>query len=279
MFFRNRTPRLPNLTDYLLYVISTDRRSGGATNAGGVFAGIGALTAVALGILELLGALRFLKPAVLLFLLAANFGCWVITLAFWSAHHRKSAPDTADHRYHRVAVETAKAMAFSKRLHKDLNPTAAQLLEEAARYWREIVGTLEDPFWSSSELPSHWRSVRDEALSAATQGMEELLILLRDSYRPSEAAFVWQEAVEDVIESFVNIPRRGRSDYLPIGFEQAREVAEKLKLLAAEVKQSSREVSGDLALSGSYGSGVALELALRDLRGVREAEQELRNTN
>jgi hypothetical protein len=178
---------------------------------------------------------------------------------------------------HDAAVEFAHTMmpSISKhRLHRDLNPAAAQLLEESARNWNRIESSLNTPFWSSEVLPAHWKTIRAQSKNAADSAMEELMVLLRDGYMPNASKPGWEEVIEDVVETYVTGPRR-RGGQMPVAFDQAREIAEKLKLLASEVEQSSRQLVTDGQMPTDFSSANALDLALNDFRTVREAEHEL----
>ena len=62
---------------------------------------------------------------------------------------------------------------------------------------------------------------------------------------------------------------------LPPGFEPARQVAERLKLLASEVERTSEELAKEESLRGEIGSAVALETCLAELKSLRAAEAEL----
>jgi hypothetical protein len=103
-----------------------------------------------------------------------------------------------------------------------------------------------------------------------------MLILMKPCFQPDPTRSEWKDVMDDVIEKYVTGPPRPRGDQFPVVYDQARELAEKLKLIASEVERATEEVSRDETVDLGYRSAAALDLALHDLRTIREAEDELR---
>ena len=173
-------------------------------------------------------------------------------------------------------MEISRAMLKSRRLHKELDGSAAQLLEESARYWSEIGACLSAGEWSDPNLAPHWLSIRNQSFAAADQAMEEEVVLLQSSFTPGIRNKSWESVLEDVIDTFVRSPRMARSDHLPPGFQQAREVAEKLKLMTYGLRSATNDlVQSENPVAGRR-AGTAIDVALNEIQTVQEAERELR---
>ncbi len=199
---------------------------------------------------------------------------WGVTRAVMKQHRIKISRDPRA-QMHEEAVALARQMMVSKRLHKDLDGSSAQLLEESARFWREIKAELDTPFWRNPELPAHWKNVRLQTSSAADAAMEEMLVLLRSSFHPADH-HGWEVVVEDAIETFVTGPKLRKGDRIPPGFAEARQIADKLKTAAFQVRTAATEIAAETGTTPLLSSGAALDLAIGDMRSLQEAEQELR---
>lgn len=196
-----------------------------------------------------------------------------VSTIFW----RKRSLRRLDPRFqlHEEAVALARQMLTSKRLHKDLDGSSAQLLEESACFWREIKAELDSPFWRNPELPVHWKTVRLQTSNAADAAMEEMLVLLRSSFHPADH-HGWEVMVEDVVETFVTGPKLRKGDRIPPGFAEARQIADKLKMAASQVRTAAAEITAESGTKPLLSSGAALDMAIGDMRSLQEAEQELR---
>ena len=63
---------------------------------------------------------------------------------------------------------------------------------------------------------------------------------------------------------------------LSAAFQPARELAEKLKLLAAEIERATKEVAKDEMVGSEFSAGTALDMCLGEMRTIQTAEDELR---
>lgn len=261
--FRAKDQALPNLKEYLANLT----RNRGNTALGPIIVGFFFLLAgLALAIPRALGSFAgFLAVA-----LAVVVGAGV----YARLNRRKLDPGRAKTRLE--AMQVAIAMTRSKRLHKDLDAPSAQLLDEAARFWRDTRVELDTPFWRNPKLPEHWKNVRIQTLSATDQAMEEMLVLLRGSFHERPDQHGWETVVESAIETFVTGPQLRKGDNIPPGFHEARQIAEKLKLAAGQVRAASQEVVAETGETPLISSGAALDMVIGDMRSLQEAEQELR---
>lgn len=280
MFFSGKSKQLPNLAEYLTYAIQHPPDAG--TNlgiVGGVVGGVGGLMGGLLGVLGAIGLLT--QSGLVIGIVLLNLLAWLVVLGFWMENRRKAQPITEEERIrqqsHKVAIVMGQSMN-RRRLHKELPTTASALLEHSAKHWSRTVATLSGPFWTSDALPAHWKAVREQSMAAVNTGMSELLIILAPTFKPDPRRAHWQDMVEDVMEEYVTGPRGTTEEGLPVGYDQARDIAEKLKLVSSAVEKASREVVQDESVMASYRSSAALDMALGELKNIQEAEQELRTS-
>ncbi|HEY3783440.1 MAG TPA: hypothetical protein VGL56_20345 [Fimbriimonadaceae bacterium] len=255
---------LPYLREYLaeLNIMPTP-------GAGFIVAGI---------FLVIAGIISLVLPYGVIGLIELGFfavACWGVA-AFARASHKKKHPRLYTEQ-HNKAMALARQMIVSKRLHKALDAGSAQLLEESARYWKEIQSNLEGPSWTGPQLPSHWQNVKAQALAATDEAMEEMLLLLQGSFHPFAGPQGLRASVEDAMETFVTGPRFREGDMLPAGFEPARHLAEKLKLLAKQIREATQDISREAIVSPQEDVAAALDMAISDIRNIQSAEIELRN--
>ncbi|MBW7928836.1 MAG: hypothetical protein H3C58_12305, partial [Fimbriimonadaceae bacterium] len=88
------------------------------------------------------------------------------------------------------------------------------------------------------------------------------------SVRPVPTTNALQDLVDDVAQAIHPAP----TEWTP-EMERARQLAEKLVQVAAEVERSTQDVKPSLA--GRMDSDIALDAALGELKTLREAEKEL----
>jgi hypothetical protein len=177
------------------------------------------------------------------------------------------------------AHETVILMAglmHRNRLVKSLDQPVGQLLDEAARHWERIMVTLDSPYWQNPNLADHWKRVRGQSVTAADQAMNEILVLLAHTVRP-ENAQGWQNVLEGLLEQYVGVARPEQSGPLPSGFFPAREIAEKLKILASETERLNMQVLQE-SESRNIASTSAIDLCLNEMRNLEQAESELHQT-
>lgn len=161
-----------------------------------------------------------------------------------------------------------------KRLHRELDPAGGALLEESARQWNRIRSAFSSPFWSDANLPEHWERIKSQALTASDRAMDEIVVLLANAHQEDNSPG-WQRVMEDIASNYLGANITAQSSGLPIGFEPARAIAERLRTVASEMErlslEAAKEVSGPI-----NSSGAALDLCLNEIRSVESAEVELR---
>ncbi len=266
-----RAKHLPHLSDYL------NRKA--RLHASSDPAGVGCLLSLAvnavlfIGLLEVLGPIRALMGTLCIGLPA------VMWLAVQAVRWFQQPKNASQRRALEIALIQSEMLQHQRRgrLHKKLDSTAAALLEVSAANWSRIVESLDGPFWTSASLPEHWKAVRSRSLAAAEQAMLDLFLVLRPSlYATQESRSSLESVLESIADAFGEGEDMAMPDRLPASFEPARQIADKLKLLASEVESASREVSEDHAVAAEIGSAQALEACLSELRSIRQAESELR---
>ena len=209
-------------------------------------------------------------------------GMWWVGMGCYVLWKRTKDPptreETAQQRLRETAYRIAKRMHASKekrRLHRDLSASVAGLLEECARNWSRAHIALESTFWTNPELPLHWTSLRDQSMLAVDQAMNEVLVILETAIPDEPGKWRFDEVVEEVIGKRV-FNESPRDDSMPLTYAPARELAEKLKMLAAEVERATQDVAKDASIASQFSSGSALDLCVGELRNIQAAETELR---
>ncbi|MBL8048642.1 MAG: hypothetical protein JNJ45_08170 [Chthonomonas sp.] len=241
-----------------------------------------ALPGIGIGI-----ALGILSP---LTILEAVPICSAVTLVLWNVvafiHNRvkkQLPPDTI------LTLEKFGEEDQSK-LHKKIDGTALQLLEVGAYYWVQIHTLLESDTWTSSP---HFQGLRTDIGAVADQAMDELAGLAamcmgtgadsrgKDFKRAFDdlADGDIKEALSGFAEAFTANPEKYkfRSPHIGSVFPAAREIAERLKLLASEVATTTVENERQRLQSGAVGSTTlgGMDAVLNSLKATRVAQEEL----
>lgn len=161
-----------------------------------------------------------------------------------------------------------------RRLHRDLDENSLFLLEECARHWARVYAVFGSGFWTEPNLPNAYGTARQQALAAADEGMEDVLILYRPIL-PSQVS--GRQAIDYVEEALENYVFRGQTPggQPPAAFHHARQIAEKLRDLADEAERIASDLHRERLTSPTATSG-SLDASLGELRAIREAEDELR---
>jgi hypothetical protein len=276
-FLSPKSKHLPYLGEFLAYLHQKELKRRMARGSLGTAIGMAAgVTGLALVYWNILREIR--SPTVLpgLVFVAILLAVWLGVLSLAIVRHRRDRFQKSPTPLHLEAASIASAMLASRRLHKELDGPAATLLEESSRFWFDIHRLLNGPFWRSPNLPSHWESVREQTITAADQAMEEQIVVLSESFHPTNRPPGLQEVLEDVVEKyFTGIKLKG-AGFMPVGFDHARAIAEKLKLAASEIERATYQITQEETVRQEFSSHEALDFAIGDLRAIQEAETELR---
>ena len=241
-------------------------------------------------------------------LLGTATGNWLVGLGtalvglptlggLWYWMHKKAAmPRSEEEKRAREFREVLGAfiqLRQQKKLNKWVDPAALQLLEAGAYHWRRVHDSLNGPFWSSNDLPSHYQTIRQQALSTANQGMAEMLAMGqscigkpdRDKKKDVENALssLFELEIADALGGLRDISRSDWRDYSfhsEAGraiFEPCRQIAERLKSLADEIEavKADAVIQKVNATQDKPASTDAIDLILDELRAVKRAESEL----
>lgn len=173
-----------------------------------------------------------------------------------------------------------------------LDPVAGQLLEAGAFHYARIHSCLDAPMWRSGDLPDHWRNLRSRAKEASERAMSELVILLggctgepsrskEDDIKDMFSSLAGLNIV-DALQGLGQVISTNSDDYVfqsaeaQIAFEPGRQIAERLKTLADEVEEASRQAHADTIEIPDIGTSLdSIDQLLGDFRAVRQAENEL----
>lgn len=276
MLFTGRSKPLPHLAEYLDHAIR-DRPSN-FSDVHWALAGLGfAAGGVTWAVATLFGG-----EAATWQVFASAVGLWWIGAGGFWVWKRSNTPmteeATAQQRLRLEAYQIVRRLHASKekrRLHRDLSDSVSSLLEECARSWARAHEALESAFWRNPNLPLHWQSLRDHAGVAVDQAMREVLVILSNAVPEEPGKWRIDEVVEEFLGKKVFAGQAGE-DRMPMTFDPARQLAEKLKMLASEVESATRDVAKDEAIASQFSSGPALDLCLGELRQIQQAEEELR---
>lgn len=174
-----------------------------------------------------------------------------------------------------------------RRLHKELDPVAGQLVEACAFYYQKAQVSLSGSAWTGDNA-GHRKALKDQISKALDDAMFEALLLAKPCLgKPSKDN--WKDKLEDALDLDVidtlqsltgfkasdDLRGMHRSPHIRIAFEPLRQIAEKLKLLSAEVEKMTLEASRESAIPGLSGPASSIDLVLGELRSVRQAEEEL----
>jgi hypothetical protein len=168
----------------------------------------------------------------------------------------------------------------------------SQLLEAAAYHYARIAGAVSGEFWNRESLPAHWRSVRSQAMEAADQAMEELVMLAVPCMGEpqSDKGKAIKEAVEDLFDmdflmAIGNLRDIAGADWTryahkspsaPLAFTAGRPIAERLRKLADEVERKASDAVVASGQSVEVGSASdSIDVVLSEIAAVRSAEEEL----
>jgi hypothetical protein len=149
------------------------------------------------------------------------------------------------------------------------------LLEECARHWCRSKDALDSGVWVSPELPEHYAKIRTLALSSLEATMEDVLlqyqVWLPDRVSDRHPLDYLDELAEKHLgksKKAVEFPRPA--------FGPVREIADKLAELGDETERLATEVLLDPMVSQRLAQSRPLDETLKELRAVRQAEDELR---
>lgn len=283
VFFSGRAKQLPYLSDYLAAIQLRENVSGKRVGiVGGIMGAFAGVAGAVFGILAGTGVIQPSAGAIVLAVFGLQAAMWGGIGAYWISEKRRAEsliPNRDLFREVKPHLQAMHGALMRKRLHRDLAPTAAALLEEGARQWTRIIGALSTAFWQDPDLAEHWKGIRDHAAAGADRAMLELLLLLQSSFKPNSGPQGWQAVMIDVVEQFGGTVAIERGeDLVPVTFDQAREVLVMMSELADEIEQSSKELisSGVEQADDMLRSRLAMSQTLQELRAVREAESELK---
>lgn len=195
-----------------------------------------------------------------------------------------------------AAVNQFHQLVEKRKLHKNLDPVAGQLLDAAAYYWLKIRDTLNNSFWTHSGLGGHWKALRDQSLIAADLAMDDLILLTANcigkpqKQRSEDLKEAWDDFVElDLVDAVQKLRNATSGDWAKYAhqspnlraiFAPAREIAEKLKALSSEVETMSQRA--EAAPESPHRTAIAtsastIDILLHEMRATQQAEAELRD--
>lgn len=192
----------------------------------------------------------------------------------------------------RQAVHHLRGLKNNRKLHKHVDPQILQVMEAAAYHWLRIHEVLDAREWRSKNLSGHWKSLREQALHAADQAMQDIAVYAQSCIgKPNrERKDDLEEIFEDFfdgdfsdalggLKSVMTSDWRDYSHHSPNAqavFEPSRQIAERLKMLADEVDQMNlRRTQETVEINDQPEAVDSIDLILNELRATKQAEEEL----
>ena len=272
MFYRTSQKRFPNLCIYVQHAMTRQVPSGQE---------IGAVSLMTLAGLAVPGALVlslvFAQPLIGVLLGIAGLGS-----AFASIRTFKRVKAGVD-RLDLEAAEANELLADALRkgkLQRVAYDTTTTLMEACARNWWRVRQALESPFWTSPNLPPHYKTVREQTGRAADRAMDEVVVMLRNELEvPYRSGLANRLTLAEVVEGVfgVQIPDPNAVNApLPVSFGAVRKLADKLDDLAQGVESLTLEIAQDPGVQSEFKADTALDMAISDVNSIRQAEDELR---
>ncbi len=224
-------------------------------------------------------------------LLAEELPAWILILfiplalvTFIATAVRLSSilqqPKTADEERKMRGFENAKFFSRAFFSHQ-IQPFAARLLEGCAYHRARVLAAVDKPGWEIS----HLRSVREQAINAANDAMEDAMQYCLNFAGPGQGrGAAWKELAQDFAEgqigdALVRLQTMLEADRpgeivdrrrLPTELWPVYDIAIKLQKLATEM-----ELAGKQAAEPAQASTNSLDQVLSDLAEIRKAEKEL----
>lgn len=186
---------------------------------------------------------------------------------------RSNVNNRADH-----ATRTARLMSMllqKKRLHRDLDSSSMFLLEECARHWCRSKDALDSGIWVTPELPEHYGKIRKQALSSLESTMEDVLLLYQVWLPDRVSNRHPLDYLDELAEKHLGKNKKV-SEYPPPAFGPVREIADKLAELGDETERLATQMVLDPMMAEQLTQSRPLDETLKELRAVRQAEDELR---
>lgn len=193
-------------------------------------------------------------------------------------------------------INSLRKMDSSRKLYKNLDPVAGQLLEAGAYHWLRIHDQLRNSAWQSDQMGGHWIALKEKSENAANIAMAELLAMCSECVGEPDKDIKddWQDVLEDFVELDIQDALQGLSKMSKANpemyrfhspktkqiFDPARQVAERLKELADLVEENTQTMKLEVGVTheGSY-SRETIEVLLSEFKAVKQAEEELQQGN
>jgi len=207
---------------------------------------------------------------------AVPIGLGVVLIVLGLIKLLKPTPLTLEEQRHRDAWHVAYALQqliTRNRIHRDLDSGSIALFEEAARLWLRIRAALDSAALKDRHLPPTYAAVRDRIAQASQEAMVDMLLAYRLDITKQPSNWTPLEFVDEALDNF-GIRKSFDDRQPPPAFYGARQIAEKLQVLADETEALALE-----RLSTPVGPNVpsrSIDAVLGELRSIRQAEDELR---
>lgn len=194
----------------------------------------------------------------------------------WALHQPRNEEERRELQRFENAKEMNKAL-----YNRHVNPFALRLLEGCAYHRARILAAVDRPGWEHS----HLRNMREQAIRAANEGMDEAIAICSSFVGPGHSqSGAWKDLAQDVVEGQLGDALKRLSTMLeadkpgeivdrrklPQEMWPVYDIAVKMQKLANEVESSAAKLASPSDLTSS-----SLDQVLTDLAAIKQAESEL----
>ncbi len=175
---------------------------------------------------------------------------------------------------HRLFASMRKMLTLH-RLHRDLSEPTLTLLNEIARTRQETRQLLEAPYWRQPSLPTTYVQLRDQALTACDQSMNDAVMQFRIMIPMNVEARRPGDYLNEALENFLKVNKNAQHA-ADVGFDSAFKIADKLQKMRNELEAMTTRGEQDNWIAATEVPGGMLDLTMMEIRTIRQAEEELR---
>ncbi len=175
---------------------------------------------------------------------------------------------------HRLFGAMRKMLTLN-RLHRDLSEATLTLLNEIARTRLETKQLLESPYWRQPTLPVTYVQLRDQAITACDQAMYDAVMQFRNAIPTHVETRRPGDYVNEALETFLKV-QKPMYQSADIGFDSAFRIADKLQQMRNELEKMTAQGEQDVMVAPSDIPGGMVDVAMTEIKTIRQAEEELR---
>jgi hypothetical protein len=174
---------------------------------------------------------------------------------------------------HRV-LSGLRKMNQLHRLHRDLSESTLTVLDEVARTRQEIRNIMEMPYWKQPDLGESYKQLREQSLVAADQAILDAVLQFRAAMPEQVQARKMGDFVDEAFETYLKLHRKPVK-FAEAGFDAAYKIAGKLQEMRNALEEMTNQASNDIFRAPTQIPGGLVDMAMMEIRTLRQAEEEL----